>query len=59
MFRLADDVKENDDLWHRELDPLNGMSAPGSADPRATVLAVADFDKDLPVLATVDRGKGA
>ena len=58
VFRLADDVNDNDKLWTHELDPLAGISAPGSADPRATVLAVADFDKDVPVLATVDRGKG-
>ena len=58
VLRLADDPAENDELWKRLLDPLNGISDPGAPDPRATVLAVSDFDPNLPVLATIDRGKG-
>ncbi|HEX3316026.1 MAG TPA: hypothetical protein VHR72_14105 [Gemmataceae bacterium] len=58
VLRLADDPVENDELWKRLLDPLNGISDPGAPDPRATVLAVSDFDANLPLLATIDRGKG-
>ena len=58
VFRLADDPTENDELWKRLLDPLSGISDPGSADPRATVLAISDIDPNMPVLTTIDRGKG-
>jgi uncharacterized membrane protein len=58
VFRLADDLKENDEIWNHVLDPLTGISNPGAINPQATLLAFADFDPNLPVLATVDRGKG-
>jgi uncharacterized membrane protein len=58
VFRLADDPKENDELWHRVLEPLHGISNPGAISPQATLLAFADADPNVPVLATVDRGKG-
>jgi uncharacterized membrane protein len=57
VLRLADDPGENAKIWEQVLDPLDGISNPGSPDPRATVLAT-DPDRNVPILATIDRGKG-
>lgn len=57
ILRLADDPASNQRIWDRTLPPLEGMTRPGTPDPRAAVFAVADGSK-TPVLAGIVRGKG-
>jgi uncharacterized membrane protein len=57
LFKLADDAKSNQQIWDKVMAPLEGMTQPGTRDPRSTVFAMQD-GTDNAVLAGIVRGKG-
>jgi uncharacterized membrane protein len=60
LLRLALDPAKNQELWNEKLEPLEGMTPLGTLEPTATTYAFGDSAStaNLPILASVDRGKG-
>ena len=58
LLKLADDEKQNQELWTSKFEPLEGLTIPGTVDPRATVFATRDGDPETAILAGIERGKG-
>jgi uncharacterized membrane protein len=58
VLKLSDDEAKNQEIWEKKFEPLDGVTRPGSLARGATALATCDVDPALPILATVERGKG-
>jgi uncharacterized membrane protein len=62
LLKLALEPAKQKELWTAILEPLDGLAWPGRLDPAATVYAQGNTEtgtqKDLPVLASIERGQG-